>query len=164
MQHGHGHNNAPQSSTSRYWDDVMSIPGPPRSTPPPAAPSSSMPVAASSSLFPQYFPQPMSDISKPPKPPKASSSSSSRQSSRPRSSRQFQCPQCPSLFERRGHLEAHVETVHEGKRPHGCPHNCGKMFGHRSSLSRHVKSAHHKHDLPSPSSSSSKTKKHYGPL
>lgn len=71
-----------------------------------------------------------------------------RKASRPHSERQFTCELCHSGFERRGHLEAHIETVHEGKRPHHCPYGCGKSFGHRSSLSRHIKSAHESQKLP----------------
>lgn len=67
---------------------------------------------------------------------------------RPHSERQFSCELCKNGFERRGHLEAHIETVHEGKRPHHCPYGCGKSFGHRSSLSRHIKSAHDSQKLP----------------
>lgn len=77
-----------------------------------------------------------------------------KRSSRSGSTKQFPCKHCASIFERRGHLEAHVETVHEGKRPHQCPHGCGKVFGHRSSLSRHIKTAHENaQNLSSPQSS-----------
>lgn len=75
--------------------------------------------------------------------------SRAKRSSRSGSTKQFPCKHCTSIFERRGHLEAHVETVHEGKRPHHCPHGCGKVFGHRSSLSRHIKSAHENAQNPS---------------
>lgn len=71
-----------------------------------------------------------------------------RKSTKTTSTKQFSCKLCSSVFERRGHLEAHVETVHEGKKPHHCPHGCGKVFGHRSSLNRHIKSAHENSEMP----------------
>ena len=56
--------------------------------------------------------------------------------------RHFLCPRCPSSFERRGHLQSHIDTVHDRKRLFPCPEGCGKVFGHRSSLSRHIRTAH----------------------
>eukprot|EP00171_Calliarthron_tuberculosum_P016113 IDg16113t1 len=58
------------------------------------------------------------------------------------SRRQFGCSQCHASFERRGHLRSHIDTVHERKRPFSCPRLCGKVFGHRSSLSRHIRGTH----------------------
>lgn len=80
---------------------------------------------------------------------KSSSGVSGQRELKPRATRQFPCPNCPDKnFERRGHLDAHIETVHEGKRPHSCPRGCGKVFGHRSSLQRHVKTVHENPDHP----------------
>lgn len=56
--------------------------------------------------------------------------------------RQFGCTRCNARFERRGHLRSHVDTVHDRKRPFSCPLVCGKVFGHRSSLNRHIRAAH----------------------
>lgn len=56
--------------------------------------------------------------------------------------RQFACVRCGARFERRGHLQSHIDTVHDRKRPFPCPRACGKVFGHRSSLSRHIRMAH----------------------
>lgn len=56
--------------------------------------------------------------------------------------KRFQCNRCGSNFQRIGHLKTHVDTVHSGMRPHFCPHGCGKIYGHRSSLNRHIRSSH----------------------
>lgn len=74
---------------------------------------------------------------------------------RPISSRKFSCTTCGSRFERRGHLDAHQTSVHEGKRPYDCPHGCGKAYGHQSSLSRHIKTAHQTSFSPPPPGASS---------
>lgn len=63
--------------------------------------------------------------------------------------KQFQCDRCPARFERKGHLKSHQETVHEGKKPYKCSESpCNKMFGHSSSLSRHVRNTHSKTYIP----------------
>lgn len=59
----------------------------------------------------------------------------------------FPCSHCSKVFERKGHLSAHIESVHFGKRSHEC-HDCGKHFGHRSSLQRHVKKVHDNPEHP----------------
>lgn len=60
-----------------------------------------------------------------------------------KTARQFPCNRCNARFERRGHLQSHIDTVHDRLRPYSCPRRaCGKVFGHRSSLARHLRTAH----------------------
>lgn len=68
----------------------------------------------------------------------------SKAASRPR----FTCSHCnKNTFERKGHLESHVKSVHYGKKEHVCQ-SCEKSFGHRSSLQRHVKNVHENPEHP----------------
>lgn len=118
------------SGSSRYWRDVLGS-----ETPVPSTKSNSLHKPISQ------------DPSKP-----ASTQFGSDCSGKQRSSRNLAnasspamvlwCEVCQRGFERRGHLEAHVQSVHEGKRLHTCPHGCGKTYGHESSLQRHVKQVH----------------------
>lgn len=65
-----------------------------------------------------------------------------RNKKKPTVAKQYQCKLCPASFERTGHLHAHIETVHERKKPHACPYGCGKVFAHKSSLGRHIRGYH----------------------
>ena len=129
----------PSATTSRFWQDVMSID-------PADRPSSSTSAPKS--------PAPSLTKKKPPlgarRPP------SKQRTNRTQSLRPFKCDLCSSRFERRGHLESHVETVHHHMRPHNCTReSCPKTFGHRSSLSRHIRNVH---DNPNHASHKNKNK------
>lgn len=90
-----------------------------------------------------------------------SHSGSGSSSSAPNENKKFKCETCAARFERKGHLETHRTSVHEGQRNHHCTERgCDKSFGHSSSLSRHIKQWHKKEsskssDQPSGQSSSS---------
>ncbi|CAN8066663.1 unnamed protein product [Agarophyton chilense] len=74
---------------------------------------------------------------------------------RSHASRPFACHLCKGRFERIGHLNAHIDAVHNSRKPYKCQYeNCGKCFSHKSSLYRHVRGIHEKkgHKLPSASS------------
>lgn len=111
-----------QKSRSRYWNDVLDQPV--------ISQSSLSGTVAHSSIQSNH-----------------NTSQQTFKTNNPSSSshRRFQCQICGNRFERRGHLESHVEAVHEGRRSHRCPTGCGKAFAHRSSLHRHIKSAHDRH-------------------
>lgn len=69
----------------------------------------------------------------------------SHRQSRTAPPRPFACDQCPRRFERRGHLESHIDAIHRLRQPYECDvAGCGKTFSHRSSLSRHIKGVHEK--------------------
>ncbi|PXF43276.1 hypothetical protein BWQ96_06973 [Gracilariopsis chorda] len=58
-------------------------------------------------------------------------------------SRPFGCHLCKGRFERIGHLNAHVDAVHNARQPYKCHYeHCGKAFSHKSSLYRHVRGIH----------------------
>ena len=56
--------------------------------------------------------------------------------------KKFLCHICSARFERKGHLQSHIDTVHNGKRDFKCGDGCEKTFAHKSSLRRHVRKAH----------------------
>ena len=51
------------------------------------------------------------------------------------------CSYCEYRAERPAKLEEHIPAVHEGKKPHSCPH-CDKCFGMKANLKVHVDSVH----------------------
>ena len=54
------------------------------------------------------------------------------------------CTYCEGVaFEYAGKLKTHIETVHEKRRDHACPH-CPSAFGVKSSLKTHIKTVHEK--------------------
>ena len=57
----------------------------------------------------------------------------------------FKChfENCDYANARRNHLNNHIQSVHEGKKPFQC-HICNNSFTLRSSLSKHIKSVHEK--------------------
>lgn len=55
--------------------------------------------------------------------------------------KRFECPQCSRKFERRGHLQEHIDSVHNQLKPHICS-ICGQTFAHASSRRRHMRRAH----------------------
>ena len=52
--------------------------------------------------------------------------------------RLLQCTECDSSFSTKRDQRQHMSVVHGGERPHRCQH-CGKSFGHRSALAKHVR-------------------------
>lgn len=60
----------------------------------------------------------------------------------------FTCEYChKKTFERKGHLESHIDSVHYGRKLHVCQ-GCEKRYGHRSSLQRHVRQVHGNSEHP----------------
>ena len=53
---------------------------------------------------------------------------------------EFSCNVCSNKFSQRGHLQVHMDTLHNGVR-FPCSH-CGKEFKQRPHLQRHVESVH----------------------
>ena len=53
------------------------------------------------------------------------------------------CSLCPSGFSYSKDLRIHIETVHEGKRPHVCP-KCDAKFARREKLKKHLLRVHEK--------------------
>lgn len=109
----------PQSSSSRFWKDVLDD-----------SQSQSCSVLQLQTRTGQTGATPVS------------TNSSKNIMDNTNAHRRFRCELCDKRFERRGHRQVHIETVHEGRRTHKCPRGCGKSFAHSSSLRRHVKSAH----------------------
>ena len=55
--------------------------------------------------------------------------------------RPFQCNLCERAFMEKGHLNKHVQMVHEGQRPFPCEH-CEKSFTRNTYLTAHVLGVH----------------------
>ena len=53
----------------------------------------------------------------------------------------FKCSECNSQFNKRGNLNVHVASVHEGKRPFEC-NLCVKKFTLKANLNIHIASVH----------------------
>jgi hypothetical protein len=67
---------------------------------------------------------------------------------RPQAQRKFICTLCQQTFERKGHRDSHYEAVHQRIQKHKCFFTeCGRAFGHRSSLNRHLRSVHDIQDV-----------------
>jgi hypothetical protein len=67
---------------------------------------------------------------------------------RPPAQRKFICTICQQTFERKGHRDSHYEAVHQRIQKHKCFFTeCGRAFGHRSSLNRHLRSVHDVQDV-----------------
>lgn len=130
----------PQSSSSRFWTDVLGN-----------SPSPSQHLSSRANASTRITP---TESSMPSLPSSLSVTQSNQNHAtanpNPHSHRRFGCHICGNRFERRGHLESHIEAVHEGRRSHRCPRGCGKTFAHRSSLHRHIKSHHDTHIRESP--------------
>ena len=53
-------------------------------------------------------------------------------------------PHCPGVaYQTKSDLTRHIETVHEKRRDHACPH-CPSAFGHKGSLKAHIETVHKK--------------------
>jgi uncharacterized C2H2 Zn-finger protein len=64
---------------------------------------------------------------------------------RPKSKREYGqgnivCPDCEKTFKRLPDLQRHIKTIHSNVKPFVCPHNCGKAFGRKDALKRHLDS------------------------
>lgn len=121
---------APQTARSasqeRYWETVLGA-APSSSAAPKSIPNPTLQRTTSSSTTTLPL----------------NAASAQRGKGKTRSSpRLFECSRCDARFERRGHLQSHINTVHERKRPFQCPRRCGKVFAHRSSLNRHLRITH----------------------
>jgi hypothetical protein len=58
--------------------------------------------------------------------------------------REHACLYCPGVaYQKKQHLKTHIETVHEKRRDHACPH-CPSAFGEKGHLTRHIKVVHEK--------------------
>jgi DNA-directed RNA polymerase subunit RPC12/RpoP len=58
--------------------------------------------------------------------------------------REIECPYCPGFaYQTTSDLKRHIETVHEKRRDHACPH-CPSAFGQKSTLRTHVETVHEK--------------------
>ena len=55
--------------------------------------------------------------------------------------KQFQCEICNANFGRKGTLDRHVGTVHEGKKQFKCD-ICNGSFGQKAALKNHVATVH----------------------
>lgn len=115
-------NSHPHSSRSRYWTDVLGHPIP--------TPQTNLQIPSLLNAPPLTQPQNTGSIIQ------------HTNNEAANSHRRFMCHICEKRFERKGHLESHIEAVHEGRRSHRCPLGCGKAFAHRSSLHRHMRTAH----------------------
>ena len=51
------------------------------------------------------------------------------------------CGVCDKFFSRKAHLFLHIRTVHNGEKPHRCP-VCGRGFGERGTLTHHIRVVH----------------------
>lgn len=56
-------------------------------------------------------------------------------------SKRFECSQCGRRFERRGHLQEHIDSVHNLLKRFSCP-VCESQFAHGSSVRRHMMKSH----------------------
>ena len=55
----------------------------------------------------------------------------------------LKCEECGKVFSKKGHLDRHVRTIHQGVKDESepCPH-CGKVFTTKSSLEPHIEAVH----------------------
>eukprot|EP00171_Calliarthron_tuberculosum_P020560 IDg20560t1 len=120
------------ASQERYWETVLGAA--PTSASAPSNPALASARAAALPAHPALMPL---------RPPGSSSTQHRQNKGKARAApRLFECARCEARFERRGHLQSHINTVHERKRPFQCPRRCGKVFAHRSSLNRHLRITH----------------------
>lgn len=122
-----------------------SLPPPPLSQDPylPIPPSSSAQGSSSRSTAPvvesPFHSNALTQIAKPPRQEGGPSGSASRPASGRRSL--FECSHCQKKFERVGHLQEHVDSVHAKLKRHECP-ICHSRFAHGSSMRRHMSKGH----------------------
>jgi hypothetical protein len=56
--------------------------------------------------------------------------------------RDHACPHCPSAFGAKSSLKTHIQTVHEKRRDHVCGYCQGVSFGRASGLKAHIDAVH----------------------
>ena len=52
-----------------------------------------------------------------------------------------ECDLCPETFDKGKHFKIHIESVHEGKKPHECE-ICNETFDGEEQLQIHIQSVH----------------------
>lgn len=125
------------SKRSRYWETVLAAPesGTPASPPGPPPPPPPLPRGGSSSVR-QSDAQTTSAATSGP------TASASGYRARPAAphpkSRKLTCPDCGLDFDHRSNLMTHIQLAHNPDQTFPCRFpQCDKIFGHRSSRSRH---------------------------
>ncbi|XP_050679707.1 zinc finger protein Xfin-like isoform X2 [Leptidea sinapis] len=70
------------------------------------------------------------------------------------------CNTCGKIFKKKDNFKSHLATHDASLRRHGCP-VCGRRFGYRSSLNKHVAAAHEPRTRPDHACSVQRCDKHY---
>ena len=56
--------------------------------------------------------------------------------------RDHACPHCPCAFGTKSTMKTHIEVVHEKRRDHACGYCDGVAFGTASTLKKHISAVH----------------------
>lgn len=126
------HKSSASSSTSRYWSTVLSPSRPQQAEEPPSYGGQSAgrpPLASRSSTE-------TSTGNRSPAPVPSSQTTTTRSKSRQK--QKLVCPVCAMQFDNRFEKTNHMQNVHNPEETFPCRFpGCRKVFGHRSSRSRH---------------------------